>query len=162
MITASMKLKLLAPWQKSYDKTRQHIKRQRHHFADQGPSSQSCGFSSSCVDVSWTIKKAEPQRIDAFELWSWRKLLRVPWTARSNQSILKEINPECSLEGLIMKLQYFDNLMRRDSDAGKRRREQQDETVKQHHQLNKHEFEQTLGDSEGQGRLVCYSPWDHK
>ena len=82
------------------------------------------------MDVSWAIKKAEPQRIDAFELWSWRKLLRVPWTARSNQSILKEINPECSLEGLIMKLQYFDNLMRRDSDAGKRRREQQDETVK--------------------------------
>ena len=62
----------------------------------------------------WTIKKAEPQRIDAFELWCWRRLLRVPWTARrSNQSILKEINPECSLEGLILKLklQYFGHLM---------------------------------------------------
>ena len=56
----------------------------------------------------WTIKKAEHQRIDAFELWCWRRLLRVPWTARkSNQSILKEINPECSLEGLMLKLQYF-------------------------------------------------------
>ena len=65
---------------------------------------------------SCTIKKAEHQRIDAFELWCWRRLLRVPWTARrSNQSILKEISPECSLEGLMLKLklQYFDHLMRR-------------------------------------------------
>ena len=63
---------------------------------------------------SWTIKKAEPQRIDAFELWCWRRLLRVPWTARrSNQSILKEIGPECSWEGLMLKLklQYFVHLM---------------------------------------------------
>ena len=63
---------------------------------------------------SWTIKKAESQRIDAFELWYWRRLLRVPWMARrSNQSILKEINPECSLEGLMLKLklQYFSHLM---------------------------------------------------
>ena len=65
---------------------------------------------------SWTVKKAEHQRIDAFELWCWRRLLSVPWTARrSNQSILKEISPGCSLEGLIlkMKLQYFGHLMRR-------------------------------------------------
>ena len=65
---------------------------------------------------SWTVKKAEHQRIDAFELWCWRRLLRVPWTARgSNQSILKEINPGCSLEGLMLKLklQYFGHLMRR-------------------------------------------------
>ena len=65
---------------------------------------------------SWTIKKAECQRIDAFELWYWRSLLRVPWTARrSNQSILKEISPGCSLEGLMLKLklQYFGHLMRR-------------------------------------------------
>ena len=63
---------------------------------------------------SWTVKKAEHQRIDAFELWCWRRLLRVPWTARrSNQSILKEINPEYSLEGLLLKLQYFGHLMRR-------------------------------------------------
>ena len=65
---------------------------------------------------SWTVKKAERQRIDAFEVWCWRRLLRVPWTARRpNQSILKEISPECSLEGLIlkMKLQYFGHLMRR-------------------------------------------------
>ena len=69
-----------------------------------------------CGCESWTVKKAECRRIDAFELWCWRKLLRVPWTARrSNQSILKEISPECSLEGLMLKLklQYFGHLMRR-------------------------------------------------
>ena len=63
---------------------------------------------------SWTVKKAERRRIDAFELWCWRRLLRVPWTARrSNQPILKEISPGCSLEGLMLKLQYFGHLMRR-------------------------------------------------
>ena len=67
-----------------------------------------------CGCESWTIKKAEHQRIDAFELWCWRRLLRVPWTARrSNQSILKEISPGCSLEGLMLKLQYFGHLMQR-------------------------------------------------
>ena len=69
-----------------------------------------------CGCESWTVKKAERQRIDAFELWCWRRLLRVPWTARiSNQSVLKDISPECSLEGLILKLklQYFGHLMRR-------------------------------------------------
>ena len=87
---------------------------------------------------SWTIKKAEQRRIDAFELWCWRRLLRVPWTARrSNQSILKEISPECSLEGLMLKLklQYFGHLMRRTDSLektlmlgkieGRRRRAQQ-------------------------------------
>ena len=107
---------MLAPRKKSYDQSRQLIKKQRHYFANKGPSSQSYGFSSSHMDVSWTIKKAECQRTDAFELWCWRRLLRVPWTARrSNQSILKEISPEYSLEGLILKLklQFFDHLMRR-------------------------------------------------
>ena len=87
---------------------------------------------------SWTVKKAEHQKIDAFELWCWRRLLRVPWTARrSSQSILKEISPGCSLEGLILKLklQYFGHLMRRadslektlmlEGTEGRRRREQQ-------------------------------------
>ena len=71
---------------------------------------------SSSRYESWTVKKAEHRRIDAFELWCWRRLLRVPWTAgRSNQSILKEISPGCSVEGLMLKLklQYFGNLMRR-------------------------------------------------
>ena len=86
---------------------------------------------------SWTIKKAECQRIDTFELWCWRRLLRVPWTGRSNQSILKEFNPEYSLEGLMLKLklQYFGYLMQRANSLekililgkieGKRRRERQ-------------------------------------
>ena len=111
----SHEIKTLAPWKKTYDKPRQHIKKQRHHFADKGLFSQSFGFSSSHLWMwSWTIKKAEWWRIYAFELWCWRRFLRVPWTARrSNQSILKEINPECSLKGLILKLklQYFDHLM---------------------------------------------------
>ena len=108
---------MLAPWKKSYDQPRQHIQKQRHYFANKGLSSQSYGFSSVMYGCeSWTIKKAESQRTDAFELWCWRRLLRVPWTARrSNQSILKEISPEYSLEGLMLKLklQYFGHLTRR-------------------------------------------------
>ena len=68
---------------------------------------------------SWTVQKAERQRIDAFELWCWRRLLRVPSTARSNQSILKKINPVCSLEGLILKFQYFDHLLQRGNSLEK-------------------------------------------
>ena len=92
---------MLSPWKESYDQPRQHIKKQRHYFVNKSPSSQGYGFSSGRVwMLEWTIKKAEHGRIDAFELWCWRRLLRVPWTARrSNQSILKEISPGCSLEG---------------------------------------------------------------
>ena len=89
---------------------------QRHYFANKGPSSQGYGFPVVMYGCEgWTVKKAERQRIDAFELWCWRRLLRVPWTARrSNQSILK-ISLGCSLEGLMLKLklQYFGHLMRR-------------------------------------------------
>ena len=86
----------------------QHIKKQRRYFANKGPSSLVKAMVFPVVMYgceSWTVKKAERQRIDAFELWCWRKLLRVPWTARrSNQPILKEISPEYSLEGLMLKL----------------------------------------------------------
>ena len=106
---------MLAPWKKSYDQPRQNIIKQRHYFADKDPPSQSHGFPIVMYGYeSWTIKKAESRRIDAFELWYWRRILRVPWTARrSNQSILKEISPEYSLEGLMLKLklQYFGHLM---------------------------------------------------
>ena len=107
--------KMLASWKKSYDQPRQHIKKQRHYFAK-----KVCLVRAMVLPVvmyaceSWTTKKAECQRIGAFELWCWRRLLRVPWTARrSNQSILKEISPEYSLEGLMLKLklQYFGHLM---------------------------------------------------
>ena len=108
---------MLTPRKESYDQPRQHIKKKRHYFANKGPSSQGYSFSSIMYGrESWTIKKAERQRIDAFELWCWRRLLRVPWTARrSGQSILKEISPECSLEGLMLKLklQNFGHLMQR-------------------------------------------------
>ena len=156
---------MLAPWKESYDQPRQHIKKQRHYFANKGLSSQGYGFSSAHIwmsefkknvfelnnflkamtnldsilksrDItlptkvclvkamvfpvviygceSWTVKKAECRRIDAFQLWCWRRLLRVPWTSRrSNQSILKEISPGYSLKGLMLKLkvQYFGHLM---------------------------------------------------
>ena len=97
----------VTPLTYSYDKPRHHSKKQRHHFADKGPYSQSYAFSSSHVWCeSWTIKETKCPRIDAFNLWWWRRLLRVPWTLRrSNQSILKEINPEYSLEWLMLKLQ---------------------------------------------------------
>ena len=125
---------------------------------------------------SWIIKKAEHQRTDGFELWCWRKLLRVPWTARkSNQSTVKEIDPEYSLEGLMLKLrlQYFGHLMRRTGSLGKtlmlgkiearrRRGWQKDEMVGWHHLLDGHEFEKVPGVGDGQGSLVCCSPWGHK
>ena len=115
MVTAAMKLRHLLLRRTSYDQPRQHIKKQRHYFTNKGPSSQSCGFPVVMYRCeSWTIKKAECQRIDSFELWCWRRPLRVLWTAkRSNQSILEEISPEYSLEGLMLKLklQYFGHLM---------------------------------------------------
>ena len=119
---------------------------------------------------SWTIKKAEHHRIDAFELWCWRRLLRVPWTARrSNQSILREINLEYSLEGLMLKLklQYFGHLkLRTDSlerpwcgkDWSQEKGMTEDEMLGWYHWLNGHEFEQGVG----QGRLECCSSWGHK
>ena len=118
---------------------------------------------------SWTIKKAECRRIDAFELWCWRRLLRVPWTTRRyNRSILKEITPGCSLEGLMLKLklQYFGHLMQRTDSLektlmlgkikGRRRRgTTEDEMVGWHHRLNGHGFGWTLGVGDGRGGLPC-------
>ena len=97
---------MLVPWKKSYDQPRQHIKQQRHYFANKVHLVKAMVFPVVMYGCgSWTIKKAECQRIDASELWCWRRLLRVPWTAsRSNQSILKEISPEYLLEGLMLKL----------------------------------------------------------
>ena len=96
---------MLAPWKKSYDKPKQHIKKQRHYLANKGPYIKTMVFPVVMYECnSWTIKKTECRRIDAFKLWCWRRLLRVPWTARrSNQSILKEISPEYSLERLNLK-----------------------------------------------------------
>ena len=103
-------------WQKSYDQPRQHTKKQRHHFANKVLSKAMVFPVVIYGCESWAIKKGEHRRTDAFELWCWRRFLRVPWAARrSNQSILKEISPEYSLEGLMLKLklQYFGHLLRR-------------------------------------------------
>ena len=113
--------------------------------------------------------------LDAFELWCWRRLLRVHWTARrSNQSILKEISPEYSLEGWMLKLELHlwapngkNWLIGKDPDAGKdwrqgERKTVEDEMVVWHHWLDGHEFEQALGVGDGQGSLECYSPWDRQ
>ena len=120
---------------------------------------------------SWTIMKAKHQRIDAFELWCWRRLLRIPWTARrSNQSILK-INPGCSLDGLMLKLklQYFGHLMQRADSfentlmlvkiEGRKRRGWQDEMVGWHRRHNEHGFGWIPGVGDGQGGLACCGPW---
>ena len=123
------------------------------------------------------MKKAEHQRIDAFDLWCYRRLLKVPCTARrSEQSILREINTEYSLEGLTLKLklQYFvqpvakSQLIGEDPDAGKgwgqekKEPQKMDAMVRWHHQLNGHEFKQTPGDNKGQESLECYSSWRRK
>ena len=124
---------------------------------------------------SWTIKKTECQKIDAFELCCLRRFLKVPWTARrSNLLVLREINPEYSLEGLIvtLKLQYFGHLMRTDYSLekslllgrieGRRRRECQRMRRLDVITGNEHELGQTLGDGEGQGGLACCRPWGLK
>ena len=117
-------------------------------------------------------KKTEHQRIDAFELWCWRRSLRVPWTAkRSDQSILKEISPEYSLEGLMLTPILWPPGMKnwfigKNPDAGKEWRQEkgmaEDEIVAWYHQLNGQECEQALGVGDEQGSLVCYSPWSHR
>jgi len=130
---------MLTPWKKSYDQPRQHIKKKRHYFAKKVHVVKAMVFPPVMYGYeSWTIKKAECRGIDAFELWCRRRLLRVPWSARrSSQSILKEISPEYSLEGLILKLilQHFGHLMQRTESLektlmlgkieGRRRRGQQ-------------------------------------
>ena len=147
---------MLAPWKKSYDKPRQHVKKLRHYFADKVYLVKAMIFPVVMYGCeSWTVKKAEVGRSDAFELWCWRRLLRVPWTSRrSNQSILKEINPEYSLEGLILKLkpklwplEAKNWLTGKVLDAGKDWRQEkkgttEDEMVGWHHRLNGYEFEQ--------------------
>ena len=108
---------MLAPWKKSYDQPRQRIKTRDMTLPTKVHLVKAMVFPVVMYACeSWTLKKAEDQRIDAFELWCWRRFLRVPWTARlSNQFILKEIRPEYSLEGLMLKLklQYFGHLMQR-------------------------------------------------
>ena len=145
---------MLAPWKKSYDQTRQCIKKQRHFFANRGATSQSYGFSSSHVWMSELKYKESWKKMDAFELWCWRGLLRVPWAARrSNQSILKDISPRfigwtyAEAETPVLRPRDAKNwLTRKDPDAGKGWRQEEkgmteDEMVGWHHWLKVNEFE---------------------
>ena len=124
---------------------------------------------------SWTVKKTEHWRIDAFELWCWRRLLRVPWTARrSNYSILKETSPgffgrnDAKAETSVLWPPHVKSwLIGKDSDAGmdwgqEEKGTTEDEMVGRHHRLNGYEFEQTLGVGDGQGSLVCCDSWGRK
>ena len=171
---SSHEIKRLVPWKKSYEKSRQCIKSRDITLPTKVHIVKAMIFPVVIYRCkSWTIKKAKSQRIEAFELWCWRRLLRVSWTAkRSNQSILKEINPEYLLEALMVKHQYFDHLLQRADSLektlmlgkieAKRRREWQNVMVGWPHPINGHEFEPTPGDSEGQRSLVCCSSWGHK
>ena len=152
---------MLAPWKKSYNKSRHHIKKQRRPFLTKVHLVKAMVFQVVMYGCeNWTIKKAEHQRINAFELWCWRRLLWVPCTAkRSNQPILKEISPEYSLEGLILKLRLQlwppdvkNWLTGKDPDAGKDWG-QEDRRIRVWLKM-RHEFGQALRDGEGLGSLA--------
>ena len=166
---------MLAPWRKSYDQPRQHIKKQNITLPTKVYLVKAMIFPVVMYGCeSWTTKKAKCQRIDAFELWCWRRLLRVPWTARSNQSILKKISPEYSLEGLRLKLklQHFDHWMQRTDSLrktlmlekieGRRRKGNQRmrwlDSITDSMDMSL----STMEDSEGQRSLVYCSPWGCK
>ena len=171
---------MLAPWKKSYDQPTQHIKKQRHYFADKGLYNQSYGFSSSHAWM-WELdhKKSWAENWCFWTVWCWRRLLRVPWTPkRSNQSILNEISPDYSdwiLEGLNIERTDAEApilwppdvkswLTGKDPNARKNWRQEEKgmtevEMVRWHHQLDRHESEQAPGAGDGQGSLACCSPW---
>ena len=168
---------MLAPWKKSYDKPRQHIKKQRHHFANKGPSSQSYGFSSSHVWM-WELDHKE-----GWVLKNWyfgtvvlEKTLESPLDSKEIQPIHPKGNQPWIFIGrtdgeaevpILWTPDAKSWLTGKDSDAGKdwgqeEKGATEDEIARSHHQLNGHESEQTPGDSEGQGSLACCSPWGHK
>ena len=176
MVTAAMKLKkTLSPWEKSYNKPTQHVKKQRHQFADRDPYSKSCGFSSSFIWM-WELDHKESW---APKNWCFQtvleKTLEVPLDSKEiNQSMLMEISHEYSLEGLMLKLklQYFGHLMWRVNSfekilmlgkiEGRRRRGRQRMRCLDVITDPVDMIEQAPGDGEGQGRLACCCPWGHK
>ena len=168
---------MLAAWKENYDKSRQHIKKQKHHFANKGLYNQSYGFPvviNRCF--IWTIKKAEGQRIEAFELLWVPKTLESPLDSKE----IKSVNPKgnqpwifigrtvAEVEDPMLWLSDAKSQHNgKEPDAGKYRRQWEkgtieDEMVGWHHWLNRHEFKQTLEESEGQGSLVCGSPWGQR
>ena len=175
-MTAAMKLKDACPWKKSYDKPRQHIKKQRYHFADKGLSSQSFGFSSSHVWM-WELNHKEGWVVKNWCFWIvvLKKTLQSPLDSKE----IKPVNPkgnqpwiftgrtdaDAEAKALILWSPYKKSrLIGKDTHAGKdwgqeERGVTEDEMVGWHQWLNGHEFEQTPRDSEGQGSLAFYSPW---
>ena len=172
-----MKLKDAAPWKESCDKPRQHIKKQRHYFANKGPSSQSYGFSSSHVQM-WELDHKEGWVPKNWCFWNvvLEKTLGCPLDSRE----IKPVNPKGNQSWIVIgrtdaeaktsilwSPHWKSQLIGKDPDAGidwrqEEKRATEDEIVGWHHQLNGHKFEQTLGDSEEQGSLACCSPWGCK
>ena len=167
---------MLAPWKRSSDKPGQCTKKQRYHFAKKAHIVY--GFSViRHVRENWTRKKPERQSINHFELWCWKRLLRVPWTGRrSNQSVLQEISAEYSMHrkdwcwswnsntlgSLCEELNHWKRPWCWERLKAGEKGKTEDEVVGWHHWLNGHESEQALGDGGGQGSLACCSPWGHK
>ena len=163
---------MFAPWKKSSDQHRQHIKKQRHYFANKGLSSQSYDFSSSHIWMWRTIKKAEHWRIDASELWCWRRPLDCkeiqPVNPKGNQSwiFIGRIDAEAETP-ILLPPDVKNWLIGKDPDAGKDWRQEEkgtteDEMVGWHHWLDGHEFEKALGVGDEQGVLAYCSPWGCK
>ena len=167
---------MFGPWKKSYDQPRQHIKKQRHYFANKGPSSQSYGFPVVIYGYeSWTIKKAECQRIDVFELLCWRRLESPldckeiqPVHPKGNQSSIFIGRTDAKAKTPILWPPNAQSwLIWKDPDAGKDWGQEEkgmteDEMVGWHHWLKGHEFEYTPGVGDGQESLACCGPWGHK
>ena len=164
---------MLAPWKKSYDQPRQHIKKQRHYFVNKGPSSQSYGFSSSHIWM-WELDYKESWALKNWCFWTvvLEKTLKSPLdfkeiqpvNPKGNQSWIFIERTDAEAEAPILWPPDAKNwLIRKDPDAGKNWRKEkgttEDEMVGWHHWLDGHEFEQALGVGDGQRSLVCYSPW---
>ena len=167
---------MLAPWKKSYDQPRQHIKKQRHYFANKGPCSQSYGFSSSHVWM-WELDYKESWVLKNWCFWTvmLEKTLESPLDSKEIQPVYTKGNQSWIFIGrndakaetpVLWPLDAKNWLTGKDPDAGKDRRWEkgttEDEMVGWHHRLNGREFEQTPGIDDGQGGLACCSPWDHK
>ena len=175
MVTAAWNENTLAPWKKNYDQPRQHIKKQRHYFANKGPSSQSCGFSSSHVWMLELDHKGECRRIDAFELWCWRRLESPldceeiqPVHPKGNQSwiFIGRTNAEAATP-ILWPPDAKNWLTGKDPDAGEDWRQEEKGTTEGNmvgwdHWLDGHEFDQASWVGDGQESLACCSPWGHR
>ena len=172
-----MKLKTLTPWKESYDQPRQHIKKQRQYFANKSPYSQSYGFPSGHVWL-WEVDHKEGWELQNWCFWTvvLEEILESsldskeiqPVHPKGDQSWVYIGRTDVEAKAPILWPPDAKNwLIRKDADAGKDWRQEEkgvteDEMIGWHHRLNGHEFEQTLGDGEGQGSLVCCSPWGHR